>query len=84
MNYKRFTILLFGLYLCVNSNAQISTNEKPVSFGLDAEKANESLKSVQTITMPALDMDKIRAEDKEDEEYLPQVQHLERKNKEVH
>lgn len=60
---------LCTLFLFAQASAQISTNEKPVSFGVDLEDEKGGTYSVQTITMPALDMAKIEAEDLEDEEY---------------
>lgn len=69
MKYYRITMLLCCLCLYSSICAQISTNEKPVSFGLETEETKGSLLSVQTVTMPNLDMNKIRAEDIEDEEY---------------
>lgn len=57
------------MFLFAEANAQISTNEKPVSFGLDLEDAKGDTETIQTITMPALDMAKIEAEDLEDEKY---------------
>lgn len=65
----RIMIITCCLFLFSEANAQISTNEKPVSFGLDLEDAKGDTKTIQTITMPALDMAKIEAEDLEDEEY---------------
>ena len=46
-------------------HAQLSTNEKPVSFS----SLSSSLESIDSKIMPMLDMKKIEAEDMEDEEY---------------
>lgn len=69
MQYIR-TIVLF-VCLCVFSNviAQISTNEKPVSFDMKSELTVISRSSTPVVTTPKLDMAKIAKEDKEDEEY---------------
>lgn len=67
MKMKRFTLLL--TFLCIGMNtivhAQLSTNEKPVSFS----SLSSSLESIDSKIMPMLDMKKIEAEDMEDEEY---------------
>jgi hypothetical protein len=49
--------------------AQISTNEKPVSFDMKSELTVISRSSTPVVTTPKLDMAKIAKEDKEDEEY---------------
>jgi hypothetical protein len=54
------------LCLSFNATAQLSTNELPVSFDMKTESLG---KETQTVIMPKLDMAKIEAEDKEDEEY---------------
>ena len=69
MKFVKYIAFLCTLFLFAEASAQISTNEKPVSFGLDLEDEKGGTHSVQTITMPALDMAKIEAEDLEDEEY---------------
>lgn len=66
MKSEKYTVLLCSLFLFAEASAQISTNEKPLSFGLDLEDAKGA---TQTITMPALDITKIEAEDLEDKEY---------------
>ena len=53
--------LLYGIF--VNVNAQLSTNEFPVSFNVNMKTRNP----ISTIIMPELDMKRIEAEDKEDE-----------------
>lgn len=62
---KRLLIILFIIVINANMFAQISTNEKPYSFGITAKHWNDT----KTVVMPALDMAKIEAEDHEDEEY---------------
>jgi len=52
-----------------NCFAQLSTNEQPVSFGLSLKQMEEIKKSLPSVTMPPLDMEKIEEEDKEDEEF---------------
>lgn len=69
MKYIRIVILSCCLCMSANIWAQISTNEKPVSFGIETKGAKESELTIQTVIMPLLDMNKILAEDKEDEEY---------------
>ncbi len=69
MKSVKYIAFLYSLFLFTEASAQISTNEKPVSFGLDLEYAKGDTHTIQTITMPALDMAKIEAEDMEDEEY---------------
>ncbi len=64
------TILLFAcLFPSINTTAQLSTNELPVSYGVKLNSSNNTKSVVRTIIMPQLDMAKIEAEDKEDEEY---------------
>lgn len=60
---------LLSLTICTSTFAQLSTNEQPLSFRLSSIQIEEMKKSLHTITMPTLDMEKIEAEDKEDEEY---------------
>ena len=64
---KRVFLLFAYFWLCVNIgvHAQLSTNEKPVSFSLPSG----SLGSIDSKRMPMLDMEKIKAEDLEDEQY---------------
>lgn len=61
-------IILCGLFLSLSARAQISTDEKPVSFTLNPSEMEKD-SPIQVVTMPALDMGRIEAEDKEDEEY---------------
>jgi hypothetical protein len=66
--YLKTIIFLICLFPFANVTAQLSTNERPVSFGIDSEMQVKH-RSVNTIvTMPELDMGKIEKEDKEDEE----------------
>ena len=65
MKYCNIFVTLACLCLSVKGYAQLSTNEQPVSFSLNLTDHDSS--SIQTVTMPALDMEKIEAEDKEDE-----------------
>lgn len=62
---KRFLIILLVIVINANVFAQISTNETPFSFGINAKHWNDT----KIVVMPALDMAKIDAEDHEDEEY---------------
>ena len=69
MQYIKTIILL--VYLCVFSSAkaQISTNEKPISFDMQSELTVKTKSSTPIVTTPKLDMAKIAKEDEEDEEY---------------
>lgn len=69
MRDKQYSMVLFFIFLFLNCNAQLSTYEKPVSFDLSTVILDQLRKSIQTVEMPLLDMTKIEAEDKEDEEY---------------
>ena len=68
MQYIKAIILL--AYLCpfTNVRAQLSTNEKPISFGREQELQVRQRNANPVVTMPPLDMAKITQEDKEDEE----------------
>lgn len=61
--------LLLIAFLCSFSvtNAQLSTNEQPISLGESFKLADNDRKTVPVITMPKLDMKKIEAEDRQDE-----------------
>lgn len=67
MNKRVFFTLLSVCLLCFpgQADAQLSTNEKPVSFGMLQKQVTE----LEPVIMPILDMDRITEEDKEDEEY---------------
>ncbi len=67
-NIKTIT-LLTCLSLFANVKAQLSTNEKPISFDLKSELTVISRSLTPVITTPKLDMAKIAKEDAEDEEY---------------
>ena len=64
----RQTILLMGLFVCTffSVNAQISTDEEPVSFREGKIPSRFSV-SQDIRTMPALDMNRIEQEDAKDE-----------------
>ena len=64
---KLIFIIIFGLLCLINqeSYSQISTNEKPISFGNNLEKALEQ--NIPNKVMPSLDMVRINREDKEDD-----------------
>lgn len=51
---------MFCLSVVTTIHAQLCTNEKPVSFDMKLD-----ISSVATVTMPKLDMERIKAEDKE-------------------
>jgi len=58
---------MFFLYYCACNYAQISTNEKPISFELNLHR--NALDSVTPVILPSLDIEKLVSEDKEDEKY---------------
>ena len=66
---KKVFFTLSFLVAYISANAQLSTNEQPVSFQTSMKQADGTIRTTETVTMPALDMEKIEAEDKEDEEY---------------
>ncbi len=68
---KRYKFVIFFLCLCafLDLKAQLSTNERPVSFGRESEMIT-CYKSTNPIAiMPQLDVAKLEQEDREDEEY---------------
>lgn len=69
MNCLKTIILLVLLCLFTNAKAQLSTNEKPVSFNTKLALTVKSKSAVPIVTTPPLNMAKIEQEDKEDEEY---------------
>lgn len=69
MQYIRSIILLVSLCVFANAKAQLSTNEKPVSFDRELELTVISKSSTPIVTTPKLDMAKIAKEDEEDELY---------------
>ncbi len=62
---KRFLILFFCTSIGYIAYSQISTNERPISFGNTLAKASE--RNIPSQVMPSLDMVKINREDKEDD-----------------
>lgn len=68
---KYYKTLFFIILLCTSTKAeaQLSTNEKPVSFVRESELPVNFRNTVPVVTMPQLDMAKIAKEDEEDEEY---------------
>lgn len=66
---KRALSFILFLVACADMHAQLSTNEKPVSFQLEGRELTVTKELMSSITMPALDMEKIEEEDKEDEGY---------------
>lgn len=69
MRKINYITLLFSLCFSYNVCAQLSTNEMPVSFKMKLDVKESKRSAVQVVTTPELDMVKIEAEDKEDEEY---------------
>lgn len=69
MQYIKTITLLTCLSIFANVKAQLSTNEKPISFDLKSELTVISRSLTPVITTPKLDMAKIAKEDAEDEEY---------------
>lgn len=69
MRHIKYLIILFCLCLSFNGYAQLSTNEKPVSFDMKPEMKNGMRGAVQTVTLPELDMMKIEAEDKDADKF---------------
>ena len=69
MKYNKTIIVLALLLTFINANAQLSTNEEPVSFTRENELPANFRSMVPIVTMPQLDMEKIAKEDEEDEEY---------------
>ena len=69
MQYIKTTIILVCLCTFVSAKAQLSTNEKPVSFERESDLAVSFRSSNPIITTPKLDMEKIAKEDEEDELY---------------
>lgn len=69
MKYDIF--FLTFCFCCVSTNvkAQLSTNEQPISYSLKSSMVEEVKNLTPSIILPKLDMAKIEAEDREDEEY---------------
>lgn len=66
---KKLFILSIAVIVYTRGYAQLSTNEKPVSFERSSELKVIRKNSNSIVTMPQLDMAKIKIEDLEDEEY---------------
>jgi hypothetical protein len=68
---KCIRLLLLFVYLCIcaDASAQLSTNEQPLGFNSKLVLREISKSPTDVAIMPKLDMVKIEAEDKEDEEY---------------
>ena len=65
---KKYIYIVLSVLLCLiyqESYSQISTNEKPISFGNTLAKASEQ--NIPNKVMPSLDMVRINREDKEDD-----------------
>ena len=69
MKLIRLCLLLGCLCIAPKAIAQLSTNEKPISFTMDSKQSDGFRDKIPTVTMPQLDLAKIEAEDKEDEKY---------------
>ena len=69
MRSIKYLTCLFLIFLSLNVYAQLSTNEKPISFSMKLDTSEGKTSTIRTITTPVLDMAKIEAEDKEDEKY---------------
>ena len=67
MRYIKLILSLFGFCAFTNVWAQLSTNEKPVSFGREAELRVSRRSANPSVTMPQLDMVKINKEDSEND-----------------
>lgn len=65
---KSIPLLTLFLFMCMDSFAQLSTHEQPISFSLDS-KLFEMDRSASPIIMPELDMAQIEKEDEEDARY---------------
>lgn len=64
-------LFLLWAIMVVHSNvfAQLSTNEQPISFNTNLKFTKETRSSASVVTMPQLNVKKLEAEDREDEEY---------------
>ena len=65
MRYIKLILSLIWFCAYTNVWAQLSTNEKPVSFGREAELRVSHRSANPSVTMPQLDMAKIEKEDAE-------------------
>ena len=68
MRYIKLILFLIGFCSYTNVCAQLSTNEKPVSFGRESELRVSRRSEKPTVIMPELDIDKITEEDYKAEE----------------
>ena len=66
---KNILLISWALLIYVSAYAQLSTNEKPISFEKKSEMQVEGKGKNSIVVMPQLDMAKIEKEDKEDEGY---------------
>lgn len=68
---RHISIIICFTFLCfyTNANAQLSTNELPISFDSRLKLIGITKNLTPVVTMPELDMASIEAEDKEDVEY---------------
>ncbi len=69
LHFIRSLFIFVAFCAFVNLKAQLSTNEKPISFGIDTEMLIKHRNENHIVTMPQLDMAKIEKEDREDDEY---------------
>ena len=64
---NRLLTCILSLFVCSYTFAQLSTNEKPISFDKDLTLHVKKKSEVPVAIMPHLDMEAIEKEDKEDE-----------------
>lgn len=69
MKLNNIILLLFYFCAYTKVSAQLSTHERPISFDTKQKPTMLSKSLNPVVIMPLLDMAKIEAEDKEDEEY---------------
>lgn len=67
MQYIKTIIISVCLSMFSNVKAQLSTNERPVSFDGILEQSTDNKAQIPVVTMPMLDMEKLFKEDEEDE-----------------
>ena len=68
MRLNKITLLLAFVCASTKVNAQLHTHEQPISFDKKQKMTVLSKSSNPIAIMPSLDMVKVEAEDKEDEE----------------
>lgn len=66
IQYLRAIIIIVLLCFFTNASAQLSTNEKPVSYGIETKLRVKRRSAIPFVTMPTLDMAKIEEESKVD------------------